>query len=506
MNILVKKGNLADFAVESAVVTHFEGETVLGGAAAKLDKKTGGVIAGIIASGDFTGRLHGLSMVYSRGTNPQVKRVLVVGLGKRSEFSLDRLRGAYARAAQHIRSLNLSAFSTSIDFGSLDIPLEQLTEAVVEGVQLGLYQFSPFKTVERQDIREISEFTIAEGDEAAFRVIKGAAKTAEIIADATIFARDMVSAPPNEMTPTDLANEAKDMAKGKNIKVKLIETDEMKQLGMNALLAVAAGSDEPPLLIVLEYNGGKKSSPFIALVGKGVTFDSGGISIKPAENMDKMKSDMAGGAAVIAAVKAAAELGLPVNLVGLIPATENLPSGKAYKPGDILKSLSGLTIEIVTTDAEGRLILADALTYAGRYKPAVIIDVATLTGACVVALGDHVIGMMGTDDELKDEIRAAANVTGEMVWELPLWEEYHEMIKGDAADYKNASGRAGGAITAGAFLSKFAGDYPWVHLDIAGPAWLEKEKPYIPKGASGVGVRLLVQFLRNWYRAGKKMN
>jgi len=206
---------------------------------------------------------------------------------------------------------------------------------------------------------------------------------------------------------------------------------------------------------------------------------------------------------VIAAVRAAAELGLPVNLVGLVPATENLPSGKAYKPGDILKSLSGQTIEIVTTDAEGRLILADALTYAGRYKPAAIIDLATLTGACIVALGDHVIGMMGTDDELKHEIREAADVTGEKVWELPLWEEYDELIKGDAADYKNSGGRAAGTITAGAFLSKFNGGYPWVHLDIAGPAWLTKDKPYIPKGASGVGVRLLVQFLRNWYRERK---
>jgi len=200
---------------------------------------------------------------------------------------------------------------------------------------------------------------------------------------------------------------------------------------------------------------------------------------------------------VIAAVRAAAELGLPVNLVGVVPATENLPGGKAYKPGDILKSMSGQTIEVLSTDAEGRLILADALTYAGRFKPAEIIDLATLTGACVVALGDHVTGMMGTDDGLKREIREAAELTGEKVWELPLWEEYDELIKGDAADYKNSGGRAGGAITAALFLSKFTGGIPWVHLDIAGPSWLTKERPYIPKGASGVGVRLLIRFLRN---------
>jgi leucyl aminopeptidase len=271
-------------------------------------------------------------------------------------------------------------------------------------------------------------------------------------------------------------------------------------MGMKALLAVAAGSDHPAKLIVLEYRGGKKSSPVIVLVGKGITFDSGGISIKPSEKMDQMKTDMAGGAAVIAVVRGTAELGLPVNLVGIVPATENLPSGKAYRPGDIIQSLSGQTIEIITTDAEGRLILADALSYAQRFKPAVLIDLATLTGACIIALGDHVIGMMGTDDDLKRRILRAGEHTGERVWELPLWEEYDELIKGDAADLKNSGGRAGGAITAGAFLKKFVGDTPWVHLDIAGPAWLEKDKPYIPKGASGAGVRLILHLLANWYR------
>ena len=503
MKINVRKGKLTEAVTEAVVVTHFEGETGLGGAAAKLDEKSSGFLSAIIGQGDITGRLHQVSVIYSRGSLP-AKRLLVVGLGKRVDFSLERLRGAFSKAAQQIRALNVVEFTTSLDFGNIDLALDQVAEAVVEGVLLGLYQYTPFKTVDRENIREMSELTILDGEESAVKTIRNAARTAEIIAGAVVFARDIVSTPANEMTPTDLANEARASAKGKNIQCRVLGTEEIKELGMNALLGVAAGSDQPPQFIVLEYRGGKKSSPFIALVGKGITFDSGGISIKPSEKMDQMKTDMAGGAAVIAAVRAAAELGLPVNLVGLVPATENLPGGKAYKPGDILKSLSGQTIEIVTTDAEGRLILADALTYAGRYKPAVIIDLATLTGACIVALGDHVIGMMGTDDDLKQEIREAADVTGEKVWELPLWEEYDELIKGDVADYKNSGGRAGGAITAGAFLSKFTGGYPWVHLDIAGPACLTKEKPYIPKGASGVGVRLLVQFLRNWYREGKK--
>jgi leucyl aminopeptidase len=283
----------------------------------------------------------------------------------------------------------------------------------------------------------------------------------------------------------------------KKVHVQILDVQQMKKLGMNALLAVASGSCQPPKFIILEYRGGRKGQAPVALVGKGLTFDSGGISIKPSEKMDEMKSDMAGGAAVMGAIMAAHDLHLPVNVVGLVPATENLPGGKAYKPGDILKSLSGLTIEVLNTDAEGRLILADALTYAGKFKPAAIIDIATLTGACIIALGDNVIALLGTDEKLKADLKAAAETTGERVWELPFWEEYHELIKSEVADYKNAGGRAGGTITAAAFLSKFVGPWPWVHLDIAGPAWLAKDKAYIPKGASAVGVRLFVRYLRD---------
>jgi len=239
-------------------------------------------------------------------------------------------------------------------------------------------------------------------------------------------------------------------------------------------------------------------------VWKGITFDSGGFSLKPPDKMEEMKADMSGGAAVFAVIKAAAELKLPLNLVGLVPATENLPGGRAYKPGDVLRSMSGKTIEVISTDAEGRLILADALTYAGRFKPKAIIDMATLTGACIIALGDEVIGMMGTDDGLKNDLRRAAAETGEKLWELPIWDDYAELIKSDVADMKNTGGRAGGAITAAVFLGKFAGDFPWVHLDIAGPAWLSKERHYIPRGASAVGVRLMVRFLRDRAAAAKR--
>lgn len=319
------------------------------------------------------------------------------------------MRGAVAAAAREVRSLNLKEFSTSLEFYPLEQTIDLVARAVVEGAALGLYRFLPYKTVDRREIREIEEFVIVEKKDAVLKTVIPAVDEAGILTNAVYFARDMASQPGNEMTPTDMANEARKVARRKNVVLKVYGEGWMKKMGMNAFLGVAKGSDEPAKFIVLEYRGGKKNAPFIALVGKGLTFDSGGISLKPAEKMDEMKSDMAGGAAVMGALMAAADLELKVNVVGLVPATENLPGGRAYKPGDVLKTMSGQTIEIISTDAEGRMILADALTYAGRYKPAAIIDLATLTGACVIALGENVIGMMGTDDALKEKIRKAGD-------------------------------------------------------------------------------------------------
>jgi leucyl aminopeptidase len=321
--------------------------------------------------------------------------------------------------------------------------------------------------------------------------------TGEVIAESTAMVRDMVNSPSADMTPTIVASKAREIAKEFGLKLQVLERSQMEKLGMGALLGVAAGSAQPPKFIIVEYRrGGKK--PYIALVGKTITFDTGGISIKPAENMDKMKDDMSGGAAVLGALRTAAALKLPLNIAGLLPATENMPGGSAYKPGDVLRTLSGQTIEIINTDAEGRLILSDALAFACRYKPAVIVDIATLTGACRVALGQEATGMLGTGEKFKQKIRAAGEKTGERVWEMPLWEEYYEQIKSDIADMKNTGGRDGGVITAAALLSKFVQDHPWVHLDIAATAWTEKERPYTPKGATGIGMRLLTQFLRDY--------
>ena len=495
MNITVKKGNLADTKKPAVILPICENEKELTGAAKAVDQATRGMISDIMKKGDFAGKASQVSVLYFKDLMP-AQRVAVVGLGKKEELTLEKIRNAYSKVMQSLRNLRVKDAATSIDLNLLPIEKEKIAAAVAEGALLGLYQYTPYKTVGREDIREMRSLEIV-ADISSLPVIQDEIKKTKIITDAVCFARDLISAPSNEMTPTIMAEHARRIAGRKNVTCTILDKGKMKALGMNSLLGVASGSHQPPKLIILEYKGGKKGAAPIALVGKGLTFDSGGISIKPAEKMDEMKTDMSGGAAVMAVIVAAADLKLPINLVGLIPATENMPGGSAYKPGDILKSYSGKTIEVINTDAEGRLILADALSYALKYKPQAIIDIATLTGACVVALGEDVIGMLGTDEKMKEEINKASKATGEWVWELPLWDMYSELIKSDIADYKNTGGRLAGAITAAAFLSKFVGDRPWVHLDIAGPAWTTKEKPYIPKGAAGVTVRLLIEFLRN---------
>lgn len=496
MKVIVKKGRLAEFASDAAVVCHFEGNKKLSGAAERLDQASGGLLREVIGSGDFQGKKGQIAVIYTRGVIP-ARRVLLLGLGKKEEFDLEKLRRAFSRAAQRARELNLENLAASVDIGDVERTPRCLAEALVEGAILGLYRFMPYKTEREESRSKIRELVIVEDRGKVLGDVMEAARRGEIVSGAVYFARDLASTPSNEMTPTVLAGKAKELSRRKGIRVSILGVREMKRLGMNALLGVARGSHEPAKFIILRYGGAPKKERPVVIVGKGITFDSGGISLKPAEKMHEMKADMSGGAVVLGVFKAVSELHLPVNLIGLIPATENLPGGGAYKPGDILRSLSGKTIEIINTDAEGRLLLADALTYAGRFNPAAIVDIATLTGACVIALGEDVIGMLGTDEKLKNQIRAAAEKTGEKLWELPLWEDYAELIKSDVADLKNTGGRAGGAITAALFLSRFVGKYPWVHLDIAGPAWRKTGKPYIPKGASGIGVRLLVHYLHS---------
>jgi leucyl aminopeptidase len=496
MKISVKKGELKDSTTGAAVVVHFEDSKKPEGAAAAVDEHCKGPISGLLKAGIVRGKLFETNVVNTGGLiKPGI--VVVVGLGLKKDFNLERVRGAFSKAAQKVRALNITDCAVSLDFDFAEHPLSKIAESAVEGAMLGLYQFTPFKTVDRDEIKEISEIVIMDPRASLLKMIRQGVRRGEIIARAVYYARDLVSTPSNEMTPTILANRAREAGKGRNVKITVTGASAMQRLGMNAFLGVARGSYEDPKLITMEYSGGKKAEQPIVLVGKGITFDSGGISIKPAAGMDEMKDDMAGGAAVIGTLMAAADLKIPLNIVGIVPATENLPGGGAYKPGDVLTSMSGKTIEIKNTDAEGRLILVDAFAYAQRYKPAAMIDLATLTGACVIALGRLIIGMWGNDDTLREGLRAASEATGEKLWEMPLPEEYEEQLKSDVADLKNVGSREGGAISAAIFLSRFIGDHPWVHLDIAGPAWLDKERPYIPRGASGIGVRLLIEYLEN---------
>jgi len=468
--------------------------------ARKVDEKVGKKISKIVSSGEFEGKPNSTSIIHTFG-RIRSERILLVGLGKRKEFDMEKLRQACGTAAKVARDKSIAGAVSAMHMHEIaDAAPQDIGQAIAEATTLALYRFDKYKTGEeakKQKAKELKSLVLPEKNARRRLALQRGANVGARIAMAAGYARDLVSEPAGTLTPTALANRARTLARRHGFKCTVMTPDRIRKLKMGAFLGVAQGSHQPARLIVLEHKGGGQRKP-LALVGKAITFDSGGISIKPAQGMDEMKTDMSGGAAVLGAVCAAAMLRLPINIVGVIPATENLPGGGAYKPGDILRSMSGITIEVLNTDAEGRLILSDALAYAARYKPAAIVDLATLTGACVIALGHVNTGLMGNDDKLVGKIEDAARVTSEKVWRLPLDDEYGEQIKSDIADVKNIGGRGAGTITAAKFLEKFVKDVPWAHLDIAGTAWGEKAKPCCPKGATGVGVRLLAQLARDW--------
>ena len=516
MHLIVKTSSLLDEASDAVVLCHWEGERFTDHAA-RVDKAGNGRLRALLENGEFSGRLGQVSILHAAtGERLRAKRVVLAGLGKRSEASLDKIRQALGTAAKAVREVGAKSFSILAPGlihaggdrsharahanGAPDaepIGSNDAAQAMVEGALLGLYQFNLYRT-ENAPVKEIKSIAFIVEQQAQKSQVEQAVRWGQAVADATTFVRDLCNHPANVMTPTYIATEAKKIARDTaRVGCTVLNRMQMQRIGMGAMLGVARGSHEPPKFIVLEYQGGSKNERPIALVGKTVTFDSGGISIKPADNMEQMKADMTGGAAVLAAVGTAARMRLPLNVVGIIPATENMPGGSATKPGDVLTSLSGKTIEVINTDAEGRLILADGLTYATRYNPEVLVDIATLTGACVVALGNIAIGVLGNNQPLIQELKEAGEQSGERTWQLPLWDEYYDLIKSDVADVKNTGGRPGGTITAAAFLSKFIGKAVWAHLDIASTDWSDREKAYLPKGPTGVGVRLLIQFLRN---------
>jgi leucyl aminopeptidase len=457
-----------------------------------LDKATQGLVGTVLSTGEFKPELHRTCLIH-RPARLKALRLLLIGAGKESEFNLARLRDIAGTAARSARLAHCKSIALLLCGG---FPAAEAARVAAEGALHGNYDSEIYKTldIEAGNVEEL--VLLGEGKVRLHEAEEGI-RRGMILGKAVNFARTLGNEPANVMTPGKLAEQALAVGARTGLEVQIIERDEMEKLGMNALLAVSRGSEQPPKLIVLRFPGQKikKGDPYYALVGKGVTFDSGGISIKPSEKMEDMKADMAGGAAVLATMAALAELGPRHAVLGLIPAVENLPSGKATKPGDIVKSYQGKTIEIINTDAEGRLILADALAYARTLGATRLIDIATLTAAIIVALGQINAGMMGTDQEILERIRCGARFTGERFWQLPLDEDYRKAILSQIADIKNVGNRQGGAITAAKFLQEFVDNTPWVHLDIAGMDLDHDGQPFAAKGATGFGVRTLVHLL-----------
>ena len=492
MNVTVLRGELAGLETPLLAVPVFEGETV-DPAVAALDTALGGAIAAVRERGDLRGK-EGESILLSPQGEAAALRVLLVGLGKADAVTAEKLRRAGGTAAK--QAAKARAGRVTVALPSTALSTADAARAITEGVVLGSYTFTELKSKsDDAPAAELAELGLAIGADASEAEAAEGARVGSIVASAANFARNLGNLPGNVVTPTRLAEVAKDIADRFGMKLTVLGPKEMEAEGMGALLAVARGTDEEPRLIVLEHRGAAADERPLALVGKGLTFDAGGISIKPAAGMEDMKFDMCGGAGVLGAMHAIGELGVRANVVGVVPSSENLLGGKAMKPGDIFRAASGKTIEVVNTDAEGRLILADALHFVKRYDPVAIVDAATLTGACVVALGHQASGAMGNDDALLDEVRAAGERSGERCWPLPMYDEYREQIRSDYADIKNSGGRPAGTLTAAWFLREFVGDTPWVHLDVAGTAYGDEKLSYLTKGSTGVPTRLFVEWV-----------
>ena len=491
MEFTVKSGNPEKQRTACVVLGVFEPRR-LSPVAEKLDEITGGYISNLIRRGDLEGKL-GQTLLLHNVPNTLCDRVLLIGCGRERELGDSQYIKIITKAANtlnDIGAMEAVCYLTELTIKGRDVAWK--VRHTVEAVTNALYRFDQLKSKKDTARRPLRKLVLSVPRRRELTSGEEAVHIGTAVANGVKLAKDLGNLPGNMCTPTYLADQAQDLAKRfKAIKTEILNKADMEQLGMGSFLSVARGSKEPPKLIVSHYRGGKKDDNPVVLVGKGVTFDSGGISIKPAAAMDEMKYDMCGAASVLGTLTAVAEMGLPINVTGVIPATENLPGGNATKPGDIVKSLSGQTIEILNTDAEGRLILCDALTYSERFNPAVVIDIATLTGACVIALGKHASGLLSNHSPLAHDLLNAAKASGDRAWELPLWDDYQDQLKSNFADMANVGGREAGTITAACFLARFTKKFHWAHLDIAGTAWLSGDK----KGATGRPVPLLTQYL-----------
>ncbi len=461
---------------------------------AQLPPVIQGMVKDVMDLGDFKGKKGEHTLIYTQGRLP-AKRVMLVGLGDAASHDAENLRYVLGEASRRIRDLGVEAVAVSLEHVAGSLDHGDAAEALVESFILGGFKDPYYKTRELDEFKAVKELQIVSpkaGKKHEKRVAEGA-----VIAEAVNMCRRLAWGPGNRVTPTVLAEEASKLRE-LGVEVRVLDREDAEKAGLHSFLAVARGTEEPPKFIVMEYRG-EKEAETVAVIGKGITFDTGGISLKSRDGMPLMKTDMTGAAITISAVKAVAQLKLPLNVVGVVAATDNMPSGRAYHPGDVVDTYSGLTVEVISTDAEGRMVLNDALAYAAKnYSPAAMFDFATLTGAMQVALGEHAIGYFANDDAVAMRVEKASRTSGERVWRMPLWDVYDEQLKSDVADWKHTGGRPGGAITAARFLSKFVDDTPWAHFDIAGLMEQKSDKGYNPKGSKGPGVRLILDVLKNW--------
>jgi len=490
MEFSIKSGSPEKQRSGCVVVGVFDGRK-LSGPAQAIDSASKQYVNEVLRKGDLEGAL-GKTLLLHNVPQVAADRVLLVGCGKEREFNEAAYRKALSAAVAALKNTGTSEatiFLTELPVKKREVPwrIEQAVLAIMEGT----YRFDRLKSKPPEQKRSLKKVVLHVESRTEIAEGEAAVQRAAAIAEGVAFARDLGNLPGNYCTPAYLAEQAVALGKSNGLKVQVLEQKDIQALNMGAFLAVAQGSRQPPKFIVMEYHGAGRDEPPVALVGKGITFDTGGISIKPSAEMDEMKFDMCGAASVLGTMRALSLMKLPINVVGVVPATENMPGGNAIKPGDIVTTMSGQTVEILNTDAEGRLILCDALTYVERYNPVAVIDVATLTGAMVIALGHVATGMFANNDALAREVVQAGEASWDRVWHLPLWDDYQEMLKSNFADFPNIGTRAGGSITAACFLSRFAKAYPWAHLDIAGTAW----KSGAEKGATGRPVALLSQFL-----------
>jgi leucyl aminopeptidase len=461
---------------------------------ARLPPVIQGVVKEVMDLGDFKGKKGEQALIYTQG-RLKANRLMLVGLDDVDSHDLENLRNVLGEASRRVRDLSVESVAVSLEHVAGGLDHGDAAEALVEAFILGGFKDTYYKTRELDEFKAIEELQIVHPE--AGEIHERRATEGAVIAEAVNMCRRLAWGPGNRVTPTVLAEEALRLRE-LGVEVSVLDRDAAEEAGLHSFLAVAQGTEEPPKFIVMEYSGDKEAET-VAVIGKGITFDTGGISLKSREGMPLMKTDMTGAAITISAMKAVAQLRLPLNVLGVVAATDNMPSGKAYHPGDVVDTYSGLTVEVISTDAEGRMVLNDALAYAAKnYKPAAMFDFATLTGAMQVALGEHAIGYFANDDAVAERIEKASQTSGERVWRMPLWDVYDEQLKSDVADWKHTGGRPGGAITAARFLSKFVGDTPWVHFDIAGQMEQKKDKGYNPKGSKGPGVRLMLDVLRNW--------